>query len=394
MKRTSYFFVFTMLIALLFAFVVNVNQSIAQDDDNIVIGKRVTLHSDVLGEDRVLWIYTPDGYETSTNKYPVMFVLDGGFHFHHATGAVQFLGNQGIIPPMIVVSVLNIDRNRDFLPTNVENIPTSGGADKFLEFFNDELIPHISENYRTEPYEILAGHSFGGTFAAYTILTRPETFDAYIAISPALWYDDELLVKKAETYLPGNPDLKKIFFMTLGTEGDRMQNSLDAFVQVLKDKAPAGLKWEYLSMADDDHGSTPHKSIYEGLEMIYPDWRVNYNDPDITLAGVEEHYKGLTEKYGYTVAVPEFVINILGYAQIEQGNLDEAIKIFKLNVEKFPNSANVYDSLGEGYENNGEFEEAKKYYLIAIEKGEANNDALLPYFKQHLERVQQKIDEQ
>ena len=394
MKRTSYFFVFTLLIALLFAFVVNVNQSIAQDDDNIVIGKRVTLHSDVLGEDRVLWIYTPAGYETSTNKYPVMYVLDGGFHFHHATGAVQFLGGQGIIPPMIVVSVLNIDRNRDFLPTNVENIPTSGGADKFLEFFNDELIPYMEKNYRTEPYEILAGHSFGGTFAAYTLLTRPETFDAYIAVSPALWYDDELLVKKAETYLKDNPDLKKIFFMTLGTEGDRMQNSLDAFVQVLKDKAPAGLKWEYLSMADDDHGSTPHKSIYEGLEMIYPDWRVNYNDPDITLAGVEEHYKGLTEKYGYTVAVPEFVINILGYAQIEQGNLDEAIKIFKLNVEKFPNSANVYDSLGEGYENNGEFEEAKKYYLIAIEKGEANNDALLPYFKQHLERVQQKIDEQ
>ena len=394
MKRTSYFFVFTLLIALLFAFVVNVNQSIAQDDDNIVIGKRVTLHSDVLGEDRVLWIYTPAGYETSTNKYPVMYVLDGGFHFHHATGAVQFLGGQGIIPPMIVVSVLNIDRNRDFLPTNVENIPTSGGADKFLEFFNDELIPYMEKNYRTEPYEILAGHSFGGTFAAYTLLTRPETFDAYIAVSPALWYDDELLVKKAETYLKDNPDLKKIFFMTLGTEGDRMQNSLDAFVQVLKDKAPAGLKWEYLSMADDDHGSTPHKSIYEGLEMIYPDWRVNYNDPDITLEGVEEHYKGLTEKYGYTVAVPEFVINILGYAQIEQGNLDEAIRIFKLNVKKFPNSANVYDSLGEGYENNSEFDEAKKYYLIAIEKGEANNDTLLPYFKQHLERVQVKIDEQ
>ena len=393
MKKKFYFFVLPLIATLLLTFVFTLNQVNAQDDDNITIGERITLHSNVLGEDRVLWVYTPTGYETSTNKYPVMYVLDGGYHFHHATGAVQFLSTQGIIPPMIVVSVLNIDRNKDFLPTNVENIPTSGGADKFLEFFNDELEPYINKNYRTEPYEILAGHSFGGTFAAYTLLTRPETFDAYIAISPALWYDDELLVKKAETFLKDNTDLKKIFFMTLGTEGDRMQNSLDAFVKVLKDKAPAGLKWEYVSMVNDDHGSTPHKSIYEGLEMIYPDWKLNYNEPDLTLEGVEEHYKGMTAKYGYEVAVPEFVINILGYAQMEQGNLEEAIRIFKINVEKFPNSANVYDSLGEGYENNGQYELAKKNYLLAIEKGEDNSDPLLPYFKQHLERVQQRMAE-
>lgn len=393
MKRKLYFFVLPLITTLLLTFVFTLNQVNAQDDDNITIGEKVTLHSNVLGEDRVLWIYTPAGYETSTNKYPVMYVLDGGFHFHHATGVVQFLSTQGIIPPMIVVSVLNIDRNKDFLPTNVEEIPTSGGADKFLEFFNDELEPYINKNYRTEPYEILAGHSFGGTFAAYTLLTRPETFDAYIAISPALWYDDELLVKKAETFLKDNPDLKKIFFMTLGTEGDRMQNSMDAFVKVLKDKAPAGLKWEYVSMVNDDHGSTPHKSIYEGLEMIYPDWKLNFNDPELTLTGVEEHYNGLTSKYGYEVAVPEYVINILGYAQVQQGNLEEAIKIFKINVEKFPNSANVYDSLGEGYENNGQYELAKKYYLLAIEKGEANSDSLLPYFNQHLERVQQRMGE-
>ncbi len=76
-----------------------------------------------------------------------------------------------------------------------------------------------------------------------------------------------------------------------------------------------------------------------------------------------------------------------------QNRIDDAIDIFKFNVEMYPNSANVYDSLGEGYENNGNYEEAKKYYRIAIEKGEANSDPYLQFFKDHLQRVQQSMGE-
>src|SRR5439155_12920698 len=43
----------------------------------------------------------------------------------------------------------------------------------------------------------------------------------------------------------------------------------------------------------------------------------------------------------------EFVLNMLGYQSLQSGKTDEAIKLFARNVEEFPQSGNVYDSLGE-----------------------------------------------
>jgi predicted alpha/beta superfamily hydrolase len=386
---------FSVITAILFTLVLSFNPVKAQDDDNsITIGERVTIHSDVLGEDRVLLVHTPPGYNQFQGKYPVMYILDGDGHFHHATGVVRFLSAQGIMPQMIVVALRNTDRNRDFLPTNMEQIPTSGGADNFIKFFNEELIPYIDENYRTEPYKILVGHSFGGVFAVHALLASPETFDSYISISPSLWWDDELLKKNAETFLKQNKELEKVLFITLGNEGDRMIDPANNFTKVLKDNAPDGLEWKYLFMENDDHGSTPHKSIYEALELIYSGWRLPFASQDIGLDKLKEHYKTLSDKFGYNIEPSEAMVNILGYQVMEQDRKEEAIKIFQLNVEKYPNSANVYDSLGEGYENNEQYELAKKNYTIAIEKGEANSDPFLNVFKEHLVRVQEKIDNQ
>ena len=68
-----------------------------------------------------------------------------------------------------------------------------GGADRFLEFIDGELKPWVNENFRTEPFEILGGHSFGGLFAVHVMLNRPDSFDAYIAVSPSLWWDDRVV---------------------------------------------------------------------------------------------------------------------------------------------------------------------------------------------------------
>ena len=55
----------------------------------------------------------------------------------------------------------------------------------------------IEKSYRTTDYKILMGHSFGGTFAAFSLLEYPEVFDAYIAVSPYLQYTDNYIVNEA-----------------------------------------------------------------------------------------------------------------------------------------------------------------------------------------------------
>ena len=79
---------------------------------------------------------------------------------------------------MIVVGIENVNqdtRYRDFTPTHAEgfhdeDIPTSGGADNFLNFLKKELAPFIDKNYRTEPFRIIIGTSMGGLFTSYALI--------------------------------------------------------------------------------------------------------------------------------------------------------------------------------------------------------------------------------
>lgn len=89
---------------------------------------------------------------------------------------------------------------------------------------------------------------------------------------------------------------------------------------------------------------------------------------------VEAYRKIKQEKPG-NVTVSEQRLNGLGYSLLEQKRLAEAIAVFKLNVEFYPKSANVYDSLGEAYMMNGEKELAITNYKKSLELDPNNSNA-------------------
>jgi len=379
----------TLLICIIGVFVMNTSNLQAGDDNKIVIGEKVIIQSKVLNEERTMLVYLPDGYRRSNKTYPVLYLLDGGFHFHHTSGIVQFLSAQGIIPEMIVVAITNVDRNRDFSPTHVDRIPSSGEAGKFLSFLTVELIPFIDQNYRTQDFDILIGHSFGGTFATYALLERPYIFEAYIAISPYLHFDNQYLIKQAETKII--PDYKKNiqFYMTLGDEPAYVP-SLTKLESIVETKSPKHFDFTFIQMKDEDHGSVPHLSIYNGLQAIYSDWQVPRETFIEGLASIEKHYKKISKKYGTKLEVSENTINILGYYYLNNNEFDKAIKVFKENVKRFPSSANVYDSLGETYEKNNQIKKAERNYQKAVELAENVNHPNLKVFTENLSRANQK----
>jgi predicted alpha/beta superfamily hydrolase len=381
-----------LLICLTGAFIMITPKLQADDDNKIVIGEKVTIQSKVLDEQRTMFIYLPKSYNSSNTNYPVIYLLDGGVHFHHASGIVEFLSTMALMPETIVVALINVDRNRDFSPTHDDKIPTSGGAEKFMSFVSDELKPYIEKNYRTQPYNILVGHSFGGTFATYALLTDPKIFNAYIAISPYLMFDDNLLVTKAETQLKSKYDNVQ-FYMTLGDEPDYV-DALDRFSKIVESKSPEGFEFSYIHMNDENHGTIPHLSIYKGLEYIYSDWKLPKEKYFEGLASIDNHYKFLSDKYGYKIETSEFTINALGYYFLQQkGDKEKAIEVFKENTKRFPASANVYDSLGEAYEKNDQLAEAMKNYKKAVAIAEKEKHAYLKIYKKNLFRVQQVLAE-
>ena len=84
-------------------------------------------------------------------------------------------------------------------------------------------------------------------------------FDAYVAVSPNLWWDNGRTLHQAEQFLSSHPDLKKTLFISLASEGNTdnpMSNSYAEFERYLAANAPKGLTWRSVRYPDEDHGST------------------------------------------------------------------------------------------------------------------------------------------
>jgi predicted alpha/beta superfamily hydrolase len=361
---------------------------------------RVTIKSGVLGEERVILVRTPPGYERGNERYPVLYMTDGDEQIAHTISTVAFLARNDRIPEMIIVGITNTDRTRDLTPTNAsmplpdgkaQPFPTSGGADKFLKFIETELIPNIESKYRVQPYRIFAGHSFGGLFAIHMMLSRPDLFNAYIAVSPSLFWDNEYELKRAEEFFKSHREWKKTLYLSLGNEPGNIQTSFNRFNEILKQYQPKGFDWLSQQMMEEDHGSVVLRSHYAGLRKIFEGWQLPVDPATGNVVGgwrsIEEHYNKLTQKFGYELRTPEALVNQIGYQLMEAGNMDEAIAAFKANVERYPNSPNVYDSLGEAYENTGRTELARVNYEKAYTLGKEQNNPNTNVFKANFDRV-------
>jgi predicted negative regulator of RcsB-dependent stress response len=77
---------------------------------------------------------------------------------------------------------------------------------------------------------------------------------------------------------------------------------------------------------------------------------------------------GIAAKEAAIESATENELNNYGYQLLNDGNTGEAVRIFTMNVERFPGSWNVYDSLGEGYDRAGDTQSAIAYYQKALEK--------------------------
>src|SRR5882762_3087948 len=208
-------FRFRRKLALLAASVFLLSLAAAAQDISPPAPQRLTLHSAVLNEDRTIWVRTPRGYEQGTTAYSVLYLMDGPGHINEIGSTIDFLVDNNRMPPLIVVGIANTDRVRDLTPTHadiknpdgtVTAFPTSGGADRFLDFIQTELIPEIEKRYRTAPYRIFAGHSFGGLLAIHALITRPDLFNAYIAVSPSLQWDDGHTLRRAQQFFANHAE--------------------------------------------------------------------------------------------------------------------------------------------------------------------------------------------
>jgi len=355
--------------------------------EGIVIGEKVKIHSDVLDEDRTILIGLPKRYHKFKQSYPVLYLLDAEFFFQQAVAAVQFLSeceyirNQPI-PQMIIVGIVNVDRNRDFTPThapkqmNTFRFPTSGKVKVFLKFLETELFPYIETNYKTHPYRIIAGWSLGGLFTVYTFFEKPELFSAYLAISPSLWWDKDMYLGRADSYLTRGQVSPKPFTVTLGAleGGDMGRTVRNGLVPLMEDKLGADKSYEFIEISGEGHSYVPYKALYEGLLSLYRDWMMPNKILEEGFQGIESFYKKLSKKYGYKVNIPESAYSRLASKLDGEGEKNEALEIAKRYLQAYPESSYAHFYLGIRYQSRGDMKSAVSCYQKAIEVEKATSE--------------------
>lgn len=343
------------------------------------------INSSVLGEERTILVRVPAAYRQGDARFPVMYMLDA--HPPQNSMMVGLIEQQawsGIMPEMIVVGIQNVARTRDMTPTASERSPGSGGADKFLDFIQREVMPFVEKNYRTQPFKVFAGHSLGGLLTVYTAVSRPDMFNAYIAASPVLHWDKNYVIELARNKFKNGGELKKTLYIAIGDE-PTYTDGFNSFRNLLKESAPKGLAYEFQQFPNDNHGSVVLPAYYAGIRKIFAGWQPNEMR---SLAELESHYRKLSERFGYNILVPEDIMNRAGYELLNAGRSADAIEVLKKNVANYPRSSNVYDSLGEAYEKSGDNRLARENYQKAFDLATSQNDAQrAAIYKANLERV-------
>lgn len=392
----------------------------AQSDNKITVGTIETIHSKILNEDRKVWIHVPDGYikgKAKKEHYPVLYLLDGNTHFTSVVGMTEQLSTMNgntICPKMIVVGILNTDRARDLTPTHVESdLPmmtneaskTTGGNENFIAFIQKELMPYVETNYPTAPYKILIGHSFGGLMAINTLANHTNLFNSYVAIDPSMWWDKQKFLEQSKKVFAEKKFKNTSLFLGIAntmeagmdtirvkkdtTQGTRHIRSILELANDLKKNKQNQLNFEYKYYDKDSHGSVPFIAEYDALRFIFSFYNLNLTFTDFMDAGmslptkIEKHYQNVSEKMSYKIPPPEAPINQCGYMALGKKNLTQAEYFFKLNVKNYPESANVYDSLGDYYKEVGDKTNAISNYKKTLSINKESTET-----KQKLEELQ------
>lgn len=284
-------------------------------------GHMLTLKSEILGETRRVYVQLPGGYADSPAHYPVLVVLDGEWLFELAQANVRFLSEYNAmdpsIPRMIVVGIEGTDRDRDFTPTEnsgwEHDFPTAGGADDFLRFLAEELLPLIDRKYRSLPDRTVAGWSFGGLLAMYSAVATPDLFDSHLCISPAIWWDGDLVFDRF-----ANPrfDRPKRMVVTLGTaeEGSMVHTSTTKIVHRFDSDPIENLEVSLIEIEGVGHSWGIPAAFDKGLRKIYSGYIASEQDTG-TLAEVDAYYRDLSLDWGFPVNPPAAVMLQLAAAQ-------------------------------------------------------------------------------
>ncbi|NIM90965.1 MAG: tetratricopeptide repeat protein [Candidatus Aminicenantes bacterium] len=337
-----------------------------KDGDDIVIGKYKMIHSHLIKEDRLLLIHLPSEYENTQLAYPVLYLLYGqdiNDYFAEAVIISEKLGSTGEIPPLIIIGVANTNRYRDNLPAKIRGRDDSGGADNFISFFEEELIPYVDRSYRTKDFRILAGPQAGAVFCLYALITKPEFFNAVLSENPFMNPENsEFLYPRTEAFFKNRKSFKNFLYIKC-EKNERPQDLeyAESLARLLESEKPEGFRFRVEFREPSGYFIAP-LPFREGLRQLFAGHKLPEDFQTNTVKDIIDYYEKLSEEYSFAVDPPSLALTFEGDKLSRQGKIKEAIELFEYQLSLYPKSLNAFWQLGETYRGMGDLEKAREHY--------------------------------
>lgn len=254
---------------------------------------------DPQGRDYPIWVALPASYATHPERrYPVLYVTDALYSFPLVRSVRNLVGQGGRnledfilvgLPPQQGMTSRQ-SRSRDYTPTrpvrhaedDYSDDVIYGGAAHYRDFLATQVLPAVDARYRTDPARrSFAGHSYGGLFGTYVLLTRPEMFQTYILSSPSLWFDNHVIDQLEQAYAHQHRALPARVLLAIGSAETIQPAPLDfnrndmlkdnqAFADRLRKRGYTGLRVDTAVIDGEDHLTVYPTTLTRALLQVFP----------------------------------------------------------------------------------------------------------------------------
>ena len=357
-------------------------------------------------------VYLPDNYQSSKQRYPVMYVIDGERYFLNAITYQKNLVWQDKVAAFIVVGI-----NTNYIARRQLLGRKSG---EFIQQLATKIIPYIDQHYRTSSKRMYFGWEMAGGFALELLTQQPELFDHYFLASSTHFTEKRL--EQLKQSLKQRRLRDKFIYFTLGEVESWSLAPHQKLSEILAGDTKNNLVWRYKLLSEDDHYSTPLVTLNQGLGDYYQSFSpirfytiaefkefggmkalkqhyqerasqyqvsaeihddtkhyllnqaINENDFDFFVA-MTKAFNGFIEQKGYS---PGFLIKI-GSFYFANGQVDKAINLYRLGLKAHVNSHRLNAALASVYQQQENIKQAKKYYQAALKLVPPNSKAFKDY---------------
>ncbi len=249
-----------------------------------------------------VWVDLPPSYFENEKPHPVVFNTDADYGFPLIRSLRRRIGGKGRNVEDFVLVGLSYSvgeesmpsKRRDYTPTNpfarsgakpaagvYDRDSDYGQAAAYRDYIERDVFALVAREYRVDMRrKVYIGHSFGGLFGSYVLLTKPGMFRSYILGSPSLWFDQRMMFDLEVRYAKNHRDLPAHVLLSIGAYETRgsgprymstdMIGDMHRFKRALKSRDYPGLRIESEVLPDEDYPMGLPTTITHGLLWALP----------------------------------------------------------------------------------------------------------------------------